>query len=70
MIKAKDKLVGVLKSKQKLTSKLSIGTIREKYAPKYVTFYAYQGVELDNEVKNLDTTNVEAMNNMFGSCQH
>lgn len=70
MIKAKDKLVGVLKSKQKLTSKLSIGTIREKYAPKYVSFYAYQGVELDNEVKNLDTTNVEAMNNMFGSCQN
>lgn len=68
MIKAKDKLVGVLKNKQKLTSKLSIGTIREKYAPRYIKFYQYSGTELNDEIKNLDTSNLTSMSKMFSEC--
>ena len=43
--------------------------VGSKYAPRYITFYAYTGTELDEEIANLDTSNVTYMNKMFYSSQ-
>ena len=43
--------------------------VGSKYAPRYISFYAYTGTELDEEIANLDTSNVTYMNKMFYSCQ-
>ncbi|MGN1298235.1 MAG: BspA family leucine-rich repeat surface protein [Clostridia bacterium] len=42
--------------------------IGEKYAPRYITFYNYKGTELDNELANLDTSNISSMYYMFYNC--
>ena len=42
--------------------------VGSKYAPRYISFYAYKGRELDEEIANLDTSNVTSMYGMFGSC--
>ena len=39
-----------------------------KYAPRYISFYGYSGTELNEEIANLDTSNITSMNNMFYSC--
>ena len=39
-----------------------------KYAPRYISFYAYTGTELDYEIANLDTSNVTSMIYMFSGC--
>ena len=36
-----------------------------KYAPKYITFYNYQGKDLTEETANLDTSNITDMSNIF-----
>ena len=36
-----------------------------KYAPRYISFYAYIGTDLDEEIANLDTTNITSMAYMF-----
>ena len=43
--------------------------VGSKYAPRYISFYAYKGTELDEEIANLDTSNVTDMKKMFYSCQ-
>lgn len=42
--------------------------IGSKYAPRYISFYNYSGTELDEEIANLDTSNMTIMSNMFYSC--
>ena len=39
-----------------------------KYAPRYIKFTQYTGAELNNEVANLDTSNITDMTNMFYEC--
>ena len=39
-----------------------------KYTPRYISFYSYTGTELDDEIANLDTSNVTSMNSMFYNC--
>ena len=39
-----------------------------KYAPKFISFYYYNGNNLDYETTNLDTSNITNMQNMFYSC--
>ena len=39
-----------------------------KYAPKFISFYYYNGNNLDYETANLDTSNITNMQNMFYSC--
>lgn len=41
---------------------------KAKYAPRYISFYNYGGTELDNELENLDTSNITSFKNMFYSC--
>ena len=43
--------------------------VGSKYAPRYISFRGYTGTELDEEIANLDTSNVTDMHNMFYSCQ-
>ena len=44
--------------------------IGSKYAPRYISFYKYAGTELDEEIANLDTSNVTSMDNMFYQCKN
>lgn len=39
-----------------------------KYAPRYISFYNYTGTELNDELSNLDTSNMISMNDMFTNC--
>ena len=39
-----------------------------KYAPRYISFYNYSGTELNEEIANLDTSNITSMYAMFSSC--
>ncbi len=39
-----------------------------KYAPRYVCFYYYNGTELDDELANLNTSNITSMKYMFYNC--
>lgn len=39
-----------------------------KYAPRYISFRSYTGTELDEELANLDTSNITNMNFMFAYC--
>ena len=48
----------------------SIETGLGKYAPRYISFYQYQGTELDYEISTIDTSNVTNMSNMFTSCSN
>lgn len=38
-----------------------------KYAPRFISFYGYTGSELDEELNNLDTSNITNMASMFAS---
>ena len=40
-----------------------------KYAPRFISFYMYQGTELDDELENLDVSNIDDMRRMFFSCK-
>ena len=42
--------------------------VGSKYAPRYISFYNYKGTELDEEIANLDTSNITSMSRMFSSC--
>ena len=42
--------------------------IGSKYAPRYISFYSYKGTELDEEIANLDTSNITSMDYMFYKC--
>lgn len=39
--------------------------VGSKYAPRYISFYGYTGTDLDEEIANLDTSNITSMNSMF-----
>lgn len=39
-----------------------------KYKPKYISFYDCQETELDEELANLDTSNIKSMSQMFYGC--
>ena len=39
-----------------------------KYAPRAISFYDYKGEELDDEISNLDTSNLTSMAYMFRGC--
>ena len=39
--------------------------VGSKYAPRFISFYAYSGTDLDYETANLDTSNITSMNGMF-----
>lgn len=39
-----------------------------KYAPRYVSFQGYTGTDLDEEIANLDTSNITNIKNMFRDC--
>jgi hypothetical protein len=43
--------------------------IPPKYAPKYISFYNYTGVQLDAELANLDVSNMTTLQYMFYSCK-
>ena len=40
----------------------------QKYAPRWISFYEYQGTELTQEISNLDTSNMTSMYYMFFRC--
>lgn len=42
--------------------------VGSKYAPRYISFSNYSRAELDEELANLDTRNIENMNYMFNQC--
>lgn len=42
--------------------------VGSKYVPRYISFSRYTGTELDEEIANLDTSNVTSMDNMFSAC--
>lgn len=42
--------------------------VGSKYAPRYISFYYYSGTDLDYETKNIDTSNMTSMKEMFYSC--
>lgn len=42
--------------------------VATKYKPRYISFYNYGGKELDEEVKNLDISNLESLQNLFYNC--
>jgi surface protein len=44
------------------------GVIATKYKPRHISFYYYDGTELNEEIANLDTSNVTNMKNVFGYC--
>lgn len=44
--------------------------VGNKYAPKYVSFYYYDGTNLDYEIANLDTSNITSMYDMFAYCNN
>lgn len=48
-----------------INDNLSAGAVSSKYAPKYITFYNYQGNDLTEETANLDTSNITDMSNIF-----
>ena len=48
----------------------SIETGLGKYAPRYISFYQYQGTELDYEISTIDTSNVTDMQSMFYNCSN
>ena len=39
--------------------------VGSKYAPRFISFYAYTGTDLDEEITNLDTSNITSMAYMF-----
>lgn len=39
-----------------------------KYAPRYISFYNYDGTDLNDELNNLDTSNMTSMAYMFYNC--
>lgn len=39
-----------------------------KYAPRYISFYNYNGTSLKDELDNLDTSNISDMSDMFYGC--
>ena len=41
-----------------------------KYAPRYISFYNYNGISLEEELSNLDTKNITSMTYMFASCNN
>lgn len=45
------------------------GGSNSKYAPKYISFYKSQEYYLDEEVSNLDTSNIQYMTYMFANCE-
>lgn len=40
------------------------------YKPRYISFYNYQGTELDEELENLDTSNMTRLYYLFGYCSN
>ena len=44
--------------------------VGNKYAPRYISFYSYTGTELDEEIANLDTSNITSMAYMFYQCKN
>lgn len=42
--------------------------VGSKYAPRYISFSDYSGTELDDEIANLDTSNITNMSYMFSKC--
>lgn len=40
-----------------------------KYAPRYISFYGYDGTDLNSELENLDTSAITSMKNMFRECR-
>ena len=42
--------------------------VGSKYAPRYISFYSYKGTELDEEIANLDTSNITSMDSMVYNC--
>lgn len=43
--------------------------VGSKYAPRYISFYNYSGTELNEEIANLDTSNITSMYAMFSTCR-
>ena len=41
-----------------------------KYAPRVISFYNYTGTELDNELSNLDITDITSFANLFRGCSN
>lgn len=56
----------MMKFKMKIESQSNV----QKYAPKYISFYQYQGNDLSDEVANIDTSNITNMRSMFDYCEY
>lgn len=52
-----------------ITNVAGTGGGASKYAPRYISFSAYSGGELDEEISNLDTKNITSMYEMFSACR-
>ena len=46
----------------------NIEGVSGKYAPRYIAFRGYTGTELNEEIANLDTSNITNMTSMFNGC--
>ena len=44
--------------------------IGSKYAPRFISFSKYNGTELDEELANLDTSNLTSTYGMFSGCEY
>lgn len=50
-------------------NEVTVGKIGQTpYKPRFISFYQYSGTELDEELANLDTSNVTKIDYMFGNC--
>lgn len=54
--------------KQYAEVQTNIEGVAKKYAPRHISFYNYGGTELDTELENLDTSNMNTFKMMFYSC--
>lgn len=59
-----------MKNKMKFKMKIESQSNVQKYAPSYISFYYFRGSSLENEIENLDTSNITNMRSMFEKCEY
>lgn len=55
----------MIEAVQNLEGNIGVGSIKEKYAPSYITFQDFFGTDLSYELENLDTSKFTSFSNMF-----
>ena len=69
-LKANLKLETTTPLEEVVTATVGGGSSGGSYAPRFITFYYYTGTELDQETKNLDTSNMTSTKQMFYGCSN